>query len=249
MQAASEAALASITALQKRIKSLEYDHTNLESEYNSLKKQLDVQNSQYETRETELSSASDYARQMLQSAHESLKQIQATRDENARLKRELGASEQLLERQREKNALLKQELKDATSAYAEMQASIKEHDQLISEMCQAPAPVSVLRPDEALILVSNPLPEGLLTERQQQLHEQMRRLPKMFTAQDIATKKEIFYAVTEAKEIVTDLITRIRFLEKKRCRSTRPAEPNMDVRKLASQQIVLSDDMRQFAFA
>ena len=71
----------------------------------------------------------------------------------------------------------------------------------------------------------------------------------MFTAQDIATKKEIFYAVTEAKEIVTDLITRIRFLEKKRCRSTRPAEPNMDVRKLASQQIVLSDDMRQFAFA
>ena len=249
MTAASEAALESIAALQKRIKALEYDNINIAAEYESLSKQLHVQNLNYSTRKSGLSDADSQARAMLATANESLKQIQGIRDENARLKRELGASEQLLQRQKEKNALLRQELRDATSVHAEIQASIKDHDALIAEMCRCPAPVSVLPNDEALLLVSRPIPEGLLTDRQAQLHEKMRQLPKSFPSQNIATKRDILRTLTETKEIVTDLVTRIRFLEKKRCKSTRPSLPNSDVHKLASQQIILSDDMKQFKFA
>lgn len=242
----NEAALASITALQKQIKILELENENLEAEYNSLQRQISIQNSQYEKREDTLTAANQHAKSILQNVKDTLRSVKAVRDENEKLKQELDQSEQLLEIQKRKKLKLKQEVQETTAELSDLQAAVREQERMLAELCEPPAAVTTLSPEEALILVSNELPENLLTQQQQRIHRRLKKLPKVFSTQDMKTKNDIIRTMIAAKSISQDLISRIRLLEKRKYASSTPKDFESDVKTLASQQIVLTEDMKQF---
>jgi chromosome segregation ATPase len=244
----SDAALASIAELQQRIKVLENDGYNLKLEYESLRDQLAVQESEFGDRESGLSSANTRAQAMLQNSSELLAQLTASRAMNATLKDQVAQSELVLAKQRRKNRRFERELTDTTQRLSDVMSQLSIHETLIGEICSPPKQSALLTQDEALLLSVGDIPSDLLPRDLAQLHAKLQALPKSFRSQDLETKKQMVYTLVIAKGAAQQLFSRIKFGEKRKFASSAPHGFETNAKRLAQQQCVICDDMRQFSF-
>jgi hypothetical protein len=244
----SEAALASIKALQKRIKWLEADQENLKADYESLTRQLDRQNEDHSGRERSLSEANERAQGMLTDLSATLAEVLSTRELNERLKLEIAESEEILGKQRAKNLRLKRDVSEYSAEFNETLAQLSEHEQFLAELCVPPPYSTLIPPEDLLLLASGDLEQGLLPPAFEEVHNRLRELPKSFPAQDLPTKIEIVETIGVAKAGAQEMLRRIRFLEKRRFASTSPRQFESNARVLAKQQFVLCNDIKQFRF-
>jgi hypothetical protein len=244
----SEAALASISELQKQIRLLEYDNRTLKAEYESLQAQLADKESEFASRRTGLSSFNTKAKVMLSNVSDLLRQISAERRLNANLKDQIAQAELIHGKQRQKNARLKKEFADLQQELSDSRAHLAQQESILGDLLAPPNRPPVLSVKEVLLLASGEIPDGLLPPELADLHEKLRELPKLFRAQELEKKREVVDALALAKTIVQQLSAKIRFLEKRRLGSSAPKQIEDDTKTLARRQCVICNDMSQFSF-
>jgi uncharacterized phage infection (PIP) family protein YhgE len=244
----SEAALASISELQKRIRLLEYDNRNLRTEYESLRDQLAHQESEFASRATDLSSANARAEEMLSNVSNLLKQIGADRRLNAGVKEQIARSELIHGKQRRKNARLKKEFSDLLQALSDSSAQVARQESILGDILAPPKQSAVLSAEEVLLLTSGEVPDDLMPPELADLHEKLRELPKIFHVQELEKKREVVDALARAKTVAQQLSVKIRFLEKRKFASSAPRHIQNNAKTLARRQCVICNDMKQFNF-
>jgi hypothetical protein len=244
----SEAALASISELQKRIKLLESDNRNLQAEYESLQDQLARQESEFASRRTDLSSANARAKAMLSNVSDLLTQTCAERTLNADLRDQIAQAELIGGKQRRKNARLKQELSDLSQGLSGSLAQLAQQESILGASLAPPKQPAVLSAEEVLLLTSGEIPDDLMPPELADLHQKLRELPKLFRVQELETKREVAYALAHAKTVAQQLSARIRLLEKRKFASSAPRHVKDHAKTLARRQCVICNEMRQFNF-
>jgi hypothetical protein len=237
-----EAALASMAALQKRIKILEYDHDNLKNQ--SLRKQLEAQEAFFEERHSALVSASERTDLLLANATETLGEISAAREENSLLKSQNEDLESILRRQKAKRDGLQKQMHDLNIELSERQSQVTACEELLGQILAAPAYSTVLSPEEILIVSSAGLSEDSMDPGILDMHTVLESLPRMFRHQDLETKRTIIRALAKAKNICSDLTCQI-----KECEKRRVSERQSEMRRLAKQHCLLAHDMSSFVFS
>lgn len=246
--AATSAALSSITALQNRIKALENENCVLKEEYEFLAKQLQDQSSSFNTREFTLTEATEKARSMLKSTTDLTSQMFKERSRNRFLKNQIAESEILLTKQKQKAELNKQ-------AYEEMQNELNvliqknaDSEALFGQILSPPPLSTYLSQDEALVVISKDVTQETLTPQLFELYQSMVNLPKSFHFQTIDKKREMIKIISDAKYEAVRLLAQIRQFEKKKFASSTPKKVEMDLKKLASQECVIANQIQQFKF-
>jgi hypothetical protein len=239
----SEAALASIAALQRRIRVLEYVYENLKQQ--SLRLQLVEQQQFFAHRHSALTSASDRSKEFLANLRETLCQISSVRGENVSLKDQVEQSEIIFRGQKQKNVALEQRLKEANADLNDHLSALSDNEALFGQILAPPRQSTVLSGNESLIIAATGLPEESISHEVLRVHKNLRSLPRSFRKQDLATKNAIVQALTQAKDMCEDLLHQIRILEKgKRDRG----QINGEIKHLAKQQCLLSHDIMSFKF-
>jgi hypothetical protein len=239
----SEAALASIAALQRRIRMLEYDHENLRQQ--SLQRQLVQQQEYFAGRHSALISASDRGQELLANLTETLSQIPSVREANAALKNQVEQSEAIFRGQKQKNIALKKRVKEVNANLNDRLSQLSAYEVLMGHLLSPPPQSTVLSADQSLIIASTGILDECLSDEVFHVHKELQDLPRTFRNQDLATKKRIVRSLAQAKDMCEDLCNEIKTLEKKK-RNGGEIESRM--MRLAQQQCLLSHDMLSFRF-
>jgi hypothetical protein len=164
------------------------------------------------------------------------------------LKKAIGETEQLLIKQRAKNVRMKRDVSDYSAELNEYLSQLAEHELLIGELCSSPPHSTIVSAEEALLLGAGDLEEGLLSNDLESVHNRLRQLPKRFASQDLSTKIEIVETLGVAKAAAQEMLRRIRWMDKRRIASIAPRQSDANTRRLAQQQFILCNDIRQFQF-
>lgn len=244
----TSSAIASITALQNRIKALENENFVLKEEYESLAKQMQDQTSSFQTREFTLSEATEKARSMLQSTSELISQMLKEREKNIFLKQQIAESEILLTKQKQKSELNKQAYDEMLNELNVISQKNLDSEELFGQILSAPPISTYLSPDEGLVVISKEVNQEIMPSNLYELYQSLIQLPKSFHFQSMTKKKEIVKVLSEAKFEAIRILSQIKQFEKKKFASSTPKKIELDLKRLASQECILVNQIKQFKF-
>ena len=241
----SQAAIAAITVLQERIKELEADKIALLKGIESLHIQIKNTNYEVSNNETNLISATERARQMIDNASVMICQIQNARNENLELKHKIMQAEQYL-RSFDSDFLESRQQEIARRKF--IRKNLDEYQRILKEIYSgisqdhfgvflSPTDVSKINYDPDL------LPQPI-----RDVVQKMKKLPTTYTNQPIKTKRAIIQGLIRSIELANEIVSKIRTLQKSLEASKTPRRIGFDIKTQAVNLYVLTKEIRRFNF-
>lgn len=241
----SQAAISAITVLQERIKELEADKITLLKGIESLQIQIKNTNCEVSDNESNLISATERARKMIDSASIMICQIQNARNENIELKHKISQAEQYL-RSFETDILAARQQELAHKKF--IRKNLEEYQKILREIYSniqqdyfgvylSPTDVSKINYDPDL------LPQPI-----RDVVQKMKKLPTTYSNQPIKTKRAIIQGLIRSIELANEIVSKIRALQKSLELSKTPRRIGFDIKTHAVNLYVLTKEIRRFTF-
>ncbi|EAY11605.1 hypothetical protein TVAG_081770 [Trichomonas vaginalis G3] len=241
----SQAAVSAIAALQKRLRELEDEQKNLQSQIEQYNKHWSFNNEEFERREKSVAEITAKAYKMTQENAHVLVQIQEER------KRKLELKNQILDLQDEIDECGDLEQSTRVKKGSVKQVSINynkildDYETLLALLFEPPQLVG--RKHDFKMCKSD-YDIDLLPTTMRRIAQQLEALPDNYKSQNLPTKRAIIQGLVYSREETRKLKEKIYALEKKRNTSTTPRSLTFEINKYIQQFNILSGEMKRFKF-
>jgi DNA-binding transcriptional MerR regulator len=247
-QAASQAAVNAIAALQRKVKALQDEGATLAAEKALLEEESRTRRAAFEEHELALREATAKAEQMLKDVAAAVQENEEAFDENRRLKSEIGSLEKDIRAERSAERSLKGSAKQLRAQASRLSTLVDEYECLLAQFLGLPPHRSFLTDDEVTAILSRRDNPDLILPEFGPILSELGQMPPDISSQDMTTKEETAHALAHAMSAVTDLNSHIRCIELQMSDPSAPKQDQAEIHRLSSTMVLISDVIIQFHF-
>ena len=240
------AAILAISALQSKIKVLENENLQLQTEYEKIKSIYEEQSLLLKEKKENAIQTTEFSRDLIEKTTTSYAQIQEERELNQELKQQLADIENVIEKQKQKQSKLKIQLSQNISSQSYINNIKQQTEQIIGNLLSPPTFSTSLRPDEIVVIQKKSLQDlSQYSTEFVEIIQQLRSLPKVFFVQKLDVQQDIIETMIKALDLAFFINLEIKNNDKLKTYSER----KNNLRLLTEELIILSDIMKQFCFS
>lgn len=243
--APSKAAIAAITVLQERIKELEAEKIGLQQGIESLQIQIHNKRCEITENETNLISATNRARQMIENASLIINRIHNARLENNQLRRNIALAEEQLN---QLDSGLDSSCQKELSKRKIILKNLEEYRKLLHEI------FSNINQDHFGVFLSSleiakiDYDPDLLPHPIRDVVHKLKLLPTQYKMQPVQKQRAIIQGLIRSVELANELVFKIRELQGSQEAAKTPRRVGFDIRTHAVNLYVLTREIRRFSF-
>ena len=241
----SLAAVSAIAALQKRIRILENEKIQIQSQIEELQQKFQTQDNDYSIREKELQSVTERANRIIEESKCSLSQIKEDRALNISLKQQISQYNELIEQKNSESQQNHFNKNHWLQIQKKTRQIINDYDILL-QMFYSPTRLIGKRKNLLKSKLSSDI--NVLPLNSRRIVQLLQQLPSTYNKQTNKIKRSILQGIRCSLHITNDLTDQIFNMEKQLTTSKTPRSLTYEINKLVTEFEIISKEINRFKF-